>query len=169
MNQTGKTMRFIVKVRDSLEFSSPLVIRKRYASDNSIMKVRKHIRLLIFVTLAWLLFWIAGLPDYYQQYFIKFMVIFDLAILSPIWFIIYRSAKHSKPGCGLKVCLWWSFYISFPLFIYDTIYCGFYLGHSISFLTKYWYITVYYILPWLIFPITGWLVDKRRSFALQPL
>jgi len=33
-----------------------------------------------FFSLGWLLFWIAGLPDYYQQYPIKFMVIFDLAI-----------------------------------------------------------------------------------------
>jgi len=135
---------------------------QRYASDINSMKPRKHMRLLILVTLAWLLFWIAGLPDYYQQYSIQFMVIFDLAILPPIWFIIYRSAKNSKPGRGLKVCIWWSFYISFPLFIYDLIYCGFYLGHSIGFLTKYWYITVYYILPWLIFPPMGWLVDKRR-------
>ena len=132
----------------------PATYARRYASDNKSMKLRKHMRLLIFVTLAWLLFWIAGLPDYYQQYSIKFMVIF------------YRSAKHSKPGRGLKVCIWWSFYISFPLFIYDLIYCGFYLGHRIGFLTKYWYITVYYILPWLIFPLTGWLVDKRRSFVL---
>ena len=126
------------------------------------MKLRNHVRMLIFVSLAWLLFWIAGLPDYYQQYSIKSMVIFDLAILPPIWFLVYRSAKHSKPGYGLKICLWWSFYISFPLFVYDFIYCGFYLGHGIGFLSKYWYITVYYILPWLIFPITGLMIDKGR-------
>lgn len=148
---------FMVKGRSSLP---------RFASKNIAMKFCKHIRLLILVSLAWVLFWIAGLPDYYQQYTIKFMVIFDLAILPPIWFIIYRSAIHSRPGNGLNVCLWWSFYISFPLFIYDLIYCGFYLGHSIGFLTKYWYITVYYILPWVIFPPTGWVVDKRRRLAL---
>ena len=130
------------------------------------MRLRKHIRLLIIVTIAWFLFWIVGLPDYYQQYSKTFMVIFDLAILPPIWLIIYRSAKQSRPGRGLKVCLWWSFYISVPLFIYDLIYCGFYLGHSIDFLSKYWYITGYYFLPWVIFPPTGWLVDKRRSLIL---
>ena len=88
--------------------------------------------------------------------------------ISGIWFIVYRSAKHSKPGHGLKICLWWSFYISFPLFVYDFIYCGFYLGHSVGFLSKYWYITVYYILPWLIFPITGLLVDKGRVSISNP-
>jgi hypothetical protein len=124
------------------------------------MKLQKHIRLLIIVSIGWFLFWIAGLPDYYQQYSITFMVIFDLVILPPLWFVIYRSAKHSKPGNGLKVCLWWSFYISFPLFIYDLIYCGIYLKHGAAFLTTYWYLTIYYILPWVIFPLTGWLVEK---------
>jgi len=127
------------------------------------MNFRKHIRMLIFVSLAWLLFWVAGLPDYYLQYSFKFMVLFDLAILPPIWFVVYRSAKRAKPGKGFIICFWWSFYISFPLFVYDLIYCGFYLGYGIGFLLKYWYITVYYILPWLVFPLTGWLVDKKQN------
>jgi hypothetical protein len=93
------------------------------------------------------------------------MVIFDLAILPPIWFLIYRSAKRSRPGRGVTVCLWWSFYISVPLFIYDFAYCGFYLGHGVSFLTTYWYLTIYYILPWVLFPPTGWLIEPRRRSA----
>jgi hypothetical protein len=127
------------------------------------MALYGHMRLLFIVSLAWLLFWIAGLPAYYRQYSMITMVIFDLVILPPIWFVVYRSVKHSKPGKGLKVSLWWSFYISIPLFIYDLIYCGIYLGHGADFLWKYWYLTVYYILPWLIFPLAGWLVEKNRS------
>ena len=126
------------------------------------MSFRKHIRLLVLVSIAWFLFWIIGLPDYYQQYSNMVMIIFDLAILPPIWFLIYRSARNSRPGRVVNVSLWWAFYISVPLFIYDLIYCGFYLGHSVSFLTKYWYLTVYYILPWMIFPPTGWWVEKKR-------
>jgi len=133
------------------------------------MKLQKHIRLLTLVSIAWLLFWLAGLPDYYQQYSMTFMIIFDLIILPPIWFIIYRSAKHTKPGRALKVCLWWSFYISVPLFIYDLFYCGFYLGHHASFLTKYWYLTVYYIFPWILFPPTGWFVERKRCMKLESL
>jgi hypothetical protein len=127
------------------------------------MKAHKHIRLLTLVTIAWFLFWIAGLPYYYQQYSTTVMVIFDLVILPPIWFLIYRSANRSRPGRGVKVCLWWSFYISVPLFIYDLIYCGLYLDHGMRFLSTYWYLTVYYILPWFIFPPTGWLIENRRA------
>ena len=130
------------------------------------MEPRKHFQLFIIVSIAWLLFWVAGLPDYYQQYSSTSMVIFDLAVLPPIWFLVYRNAKHSRPGNGVKVCLWWAFYISAPLFFYDLIYCGFYLGHGTSFLTNYWYLTVYYILPWIIFPPTGWFIDKKTKLAM---
>ena len=130
------------------------------------MRTSKHIRLLIIVTAAWILFWIAGLPNYYQQYSTKFMIIFDLAILPPICFLVYRSVKHSKPGRGLTASLWWSFYISFPLFIYDILYIGIYLGYGINFIWKYWYLTVYYILPWLFFPPLGWIVEKKRSLSI---
>ena len=132
------------------------------------MKPRKHLRLLTFVSIAWLLFWLAGLPDYYQQYSTPFMIAFDLAILPPIGFVVYRSAKRSRPGNALTVSGWWAFYISVPLFIYDLLYCGFYLGHGIEFLRSYWYLTVYYILPWLLFPPTGWLIERKRGIPGKP-
>jgi hypothetical protein len=129
------------------------------------MRIRSHLRLLVIVSVAWILFWIAGLPDYYQQYSTKFMIFFDLAILPPIWLIVYRSIKKARPGKGFKISLWWSFYISFPLFAYDFLYCGVYLGHTTTFLWEYWYLTVYYVLPWIIFPPTGWLVDKAHNLT----
>ncbi|MCP4373927.1 MAG: hypothetical protein GY797_38360 [Deltaproteobacteria bacterium] len=128
-------------------------------------RLKKHIRPLSWVTLAWILFWIAGLPDYYQQYSTKFMVIFDILIFPPIWFIVYFSAKHAQQNRGLSAGLWLSFYITIPLFIYDLIYCGFYLGYGTSFLWKYWYVTVYYIVPWMVFPLTGWWIDKRNKLS----
>jgi len=127
------------------------------------MRLNKHIRLLIIVTFAWILFLIGGLPDYYQQYSTESMIIFDIAILPSIWFIVYYSAKKAKPGNGLKVTLWLSFYISVPLFFYDLIYCGIYLDYGLSFLWRYWYLTVYYIIPWIFFPLTGLLIDKNRN------
>jgi len=48
--------------------------------------------------------------------------------------------------------------------IYDLIYCGFYLGYGTSFLWKYWYVTVYYIAPWMVFLLTGWWIDKRNKW-----
>ena len=127
------------------------------------LRFRKHLRLLAIVSIAWLLFWIAGLPEYYQQYSTKTMILFDLAILPPIWLIIYLSVKKSGPGKALNASLWWAFYISFPLFIYDIVYVGIYLDNGINFLWNYWYLTIYYVLPWILFLPTGWLIEKRRS------
>ena len=126
------------------------------------MKLRIHLRLLLIVTIAWIIFFIGGYPDYYQQYTTEFMIIFDVFIFPPIWYIIYRSASRTKSGRGLIISVWWSIYITIPLFIYDYIYCGLYLGFGLNFLVTYWYLTVYYIVPWIFFPITGLLIDKKN-------
>nr|WP_319395785.1 hypothetical protein [uncultured Desulfobacter sp.] len=127
------------------------------------MKPRKHLRLFLLVSIAWFLFWLAGRPGYYQQYSVGFMAFFDFVILPPIWFVVYQSAKRDRPGNAVNVSFWWSFYISVPLFFYDMLYCGFYLGHGMKFLTQFWYLTVYYVLPWILFFPTGWLVEKMRN------
>ena len=126
------------------------------------MHLRRHFRLLAIVTVVWALFWLAGLPDYYRQYSTKSMIVFVILILPPLWFVVYLSAKRARRGLGLRVSLWLSFYIAVPLFIYDILYCAFYLGHGVSFLWKYWYLTIYYVIPWVFFPLTGWLVDASR-------
>jgi hypothetical protein len=126
------------------------------------MRREKHLRILGIVSIAWILFLIVGYPDYYQQYSTEFMIVFDVVILPPIWYVVYKSAKRAKPGKGLIISLWWSFYITVPLFIYDLLYCGLFLGHGLNFLTLYWYLTVYYIIPWLFFPITGYIIDKKK-------
>jgi hypothetical protein len=115
------------------------------------------------VTIAWILFWIAGLPDYYQQYSTKFMIIFDLVILVPIWLLVYYSIKNARQGREFILSLWWAFYISVPLFIYDLLYVAIYLEYGVSFLWTHWYLTVYYIIPWLIFPVQGWFLKKKSE------
>ena len=126
-------------------------------------KNSKHLPFLAVVTAAWVLFWLAGLPDYYQQYSDRAMLIFDMLILPPIWYLVFRSLKRSAPGRGVVVSLWWAFYITVPLLIYDLLYCGLYLGYGISFLWEYWYLSVYYVLPWMIFPPTGCWIESRRT------
>ncbi|CAO0823015.1 hypothetical protein DFAR_3440002 [Desulfarculales bacterium] len=38
-----------------------------------------------------------------------------------------------------------AFYIPMPLFFYDLLYCGLYLGHGFGFIWDYCYLTVYYL------------------------
>jgi hypothetical protein len=123
------------------------------------MTLHQHLRLLIIVTAAWLLFWVGGLPDYYRQYSTSAMIMFAFAVLPPLWYLGYRSiAKSKNPMASSR---WLSFYSTAPLFLYDLLYCGFYLGSGVAFLWEYWYLTVYYAFPWLIFPVTGWRLEQQ--------
>jgi hypothetical protein len=128
------------------------------------MNLRKHLRLLVIVTAAWILFFVAGLPDYYQQYSTKAMIVFDVVVLLPLWYIGYRIIRYSRSP--ITSSLWLSFYFVVPLFLYDYLYCGMYLGYGMGFFLKFWYLTVYYILPWLIFPLTGWWFDHQKQKAI---
>jgi hypothetical protein len=125
------------------------------------MRIRRHLQLLVVVTVAWLLFWMAGLPDYYRQYPTTLMIVFDGVVLPPFGWVTWRSIRKSKHA--IPSSLWLAFYITVPLFVYDFLYCGYYLGYGIRFVWEYWYLTVYYIIPWLILPPMGWWIDKQRE------
>jgi hypothetical protein len=127
------------------------------------MFVRSHLKIFIVVTAAWFLFWIAGLPDCYRQYSTRFMITFDAAVLSPLVLVVYSVVKKTRRGGALPLSLWLAFYMTVPLFLYDLMYCGYYLGHGFSFVREYWYLTVYYVLPWVVFPISGLLVERQRK------
>ena len=51
-----------------------------------------------------------------------------------------------------------AFWFTVPLFLYDLAYCGVRLGHGLGFVVPYWYLTAYYVVPWVLFPATAlWL------------
>lgn len=127
------------------------------------MSARRHLRLLGIVTVAWAVFWIGGLPDYYRQYSDGFMIVFDLAILLPLWYVVLRVLKRVRRGSRLMVAGWLAFYITVPLLLYDVLYCGVYLGYGAGFVVEFWYLSVYYIVPWIILPPTGLWLDRRPA------
>jgi hypothetical protein len=50
---------------------------------------------------------------------------------------------------------------SLPFAVLDTLYCGVYLGHGADYLWKFWYLTVFYVSPWMTLLPTELLL--RRS------
>jgi hypothetical protein len=127
------------------------------------MSLRSHIRLGIIVTAVWGLFWLLGWPDYYQQYSTRRMVIFVSILALLFWGLVIRMLRSIKNGRIYKSIIL-SIYFTVPFFVYDYIYCGFYLGNGIGFLRKYWYLTIYYIIPWIMVPLTAaWIESKRAA------
>ncbi len=131
------------------------------------MSIRGHIGFLLIATVVWAGFWIAGLPFYYQQYSNLQMISFDSAVLIPIAVIAYFFLNRLRPERRLTIALWLAFYFTVPLAVYDWLYCGLYLRHGVHFLSNYWYLTVYYAIPWVLLPLIALLLNRRRSGQME--
>ena len=64
-----------------------------------IMIVKIHLRILIYATIIWVSFFLAGMPDYYLQYSTNSIILYEILLLIPfsviIWFI-FRRVKSSR-------------------------------------------------------------------------
>ena len=126
------------------------------------MNLRSHIKISFIVAAVWGLFWLLGWPDYYQQYSTRGMVIFVIALLPLFWILIFRMLRSMKSKRIYKSIIL-TIYFTVPFFIYDYIYCGIYLGNGMKFLTKYWYLTSYYVIPWIMVPLTAVWIESRAK------
>lgn len=129
------------------------------------MKTRGHIRLFATATTVWGAFWVAGLPSYYQQYsapaMLWFEVILLLGLIGPVHYVL-----RTVPGERRRnTAVWIAFYFTVPLAVYDWLYCGVHLGHGLAFLWRYWYLTTYYVIPWLLLPGMAVILDRAESVA----
>jgi hypothetical protein len=117
------------------------------------MRLKHHIRIFFIATIVWFLFLLLGMPDYYLQYSIQTMILFVILLLIPIFIIILLVFKPIKSQRRLTISYWYAFYFTVPLAIYDSIFCGLYLGYGIRFLVVFWFLSIYYVIPWILFPI----------------
>jgi hypothetical protein len=128
------------------------------------MRLQSHLRLLTLATLAWLAFWLAGLPHYYQQYSSAAMIAFCIALLPAVVWLGLRVIGHRRTENRRTFAVWLAFYFTVPLAVFDYLYCGWYLGQGWRFLAGYWYLSVYYVIPWLVFvPIGIWLGRPQNA------
>lgn len=127
------------------------------------MTFRNHVRILIYATIAWFLFLLLGMPDYYLQYSAITMIWVDVLLLIPFFVIIWFISKPIETSRRTKISLWYSFYFTVPLAIYDYLYCGIYLGYGFSFINVFWFLSVYYIILWILFPMIAILLNKKKA------
>jgi hypothetical protein len=91
------------------------------------------------------------------------MAFFDLVILVPITAVVYLVLRGVGPERRLRVSAWFAFYFTVPLAIYDWLYCGIYLGHGMLFLSRFWYLSVYYAIPWVVLPTVALVLNRRNA------
>lgn len=127
------------------------------------MSERQHYQLLIQAVLVWLAFWLAGLPAYYQQYSTIGLAMASIVLSVLISLAAIIVLQRKRPEIRFQRALWISFYYTVPFFILDACYCGLWLGHGPGYFWQYWYLTVFYLTPWLTFPPTAWLLNRGAT------
>jgi hypothetical protein len=126
------------------------------------MKTASHLKLLGQASAVWLIFWLLGLPSYFQQYPTVVMG-FACTLLSVLFSLFAVAALvRCREENRMSRAFWLSFYYTVPLAIYDTVYCAFYLDLGVGYLVSHWYLTVFYISIWLTFLPTAILL--RNGF-----
>jgi hypothetical protein len=131
------------------------------------MSLRAHLKLLATATVVWLGFWIAGLPDYYAQYSATSLLVFEGLLLAPVaaagWLALRGRRRTSRTRRAVAI----AFHFTVPLFLYDLAYCGIHLGHGFGFVATYWWLTAYYVVPWVLFPATAAWLDRAEARAAR--
>lgn len=127
------------------------------------MSTRTHFKVLAQALLAWFGFWLLGLPDYYQQYPVAALGIGSVILSAAISLLFLFVLLRVPPARRFTVAFWLSFYYTVPFALLDTWYCGIHLGHGVSYLWKYWYLTAFYFSPWLTLLPTAALLARRGT------
>ena len=127
---------------------------------------KNHLALLLMSFLTWGIFVLVGLPDYYQSWTYEAKVIGVIAVTVlyvPLGAFLLKRMFPDKEY--FKNSLWLAFYLTVPLFTYDTILIGIIGGEGLKFIPKYWVLTFFYFSFWLQFPLIALLKEKNLNEA----
>lgn len=127
------------------------------------MSTKKHFVLLAQAIGVWAIFWVGGLPQYYQQYSQLTLAVGSILISVGISLAAVAVLQRCRPETRLNRAWWLSFYYTVPFALLDTLYCGLYLGRGTAFLSEYWYLTIFYVTPWLTFIPTALIIGKQKA------
>ena len=128
------------------------------------MRIKNHLRVLAIATIIWVLFLLLGLPDYYLQYSTNIMIWFSALLIIPFSIIIWYIFKPIRKSRRMKISLWYAFYFTFPLAVYDYLYCGLYLGYGMRFIYIFWFLSIYYIILWILFPVIAFIQNSKSEY-----
>lgn len=132
------------------------------------MSKKDHLYLFSLATTCWTLFLLGGLwSDYYQtwsaiQSLLLVVVFPSLAYLRLSVSFLWQGQVTNK----VTGAFWLSFYFTAPLFFYDLIYLGTYKALGLSFLFSHWYLSAFYVIPWIIaFGVANWKQYKPEAIT----
>ena len=119
--------------------------------------IQGHFYVLTVVTALWAWFLIFGLSsNYYQDWSLSSQLVFIVVMpamvmvyLAPGMIKVFGKSRYKSSS------LFSAFYFSVPFLVYDYAYLGMHEGHGLGYLVDYWYLSLFSLLPWFVFPIVG--------------
>lgn len=128
------------------------------------MTPKKHLQLIAYSFVTWLTFYIIGLPEYYQQWYL-WAKIGIVALVTIVYFPVtkYTLRKYWDDQRHFVNSCWLAFYLTLPLFVYDTLLLAVYKQLGIGFVVPYWYLTFFYFSFWIQFPLIGWQMQSEAA------
>lgn len=130
------------------------------------MKIKDHVILAFIAVVAWVLFYILGIPsNYYQDW--NFAELVLLSLITLFGFVPFISAVVIilMNGDYVKTGLWFAFYGSVLLALLDFLVCGLIQGRGVSVFVSHWYVTAGYAYVWIEGPLVGYILKKFRNAA----
>ena len=130
------------------------------------MRWNQHWNLFCIGTTWWTLYFILGLPSDYFQITPLWMVVLvgELLPAAALIYFLWRRCTRA-PERAWPQALWIAFYVTVPLFIYDYLYLAVHQQRGLAFLQTHWYLSAFYVIPWLLAPLIAWKVQSRRLVA----
>jgi hypothetical protein len=130
------------------------------------MTFQKHIILWSFTFLAWLGFYLLGIPsNYFTEWNQAEIILLSLFTIFGFLPIVGAIMLILMSGNYVKTSLWFAFYASVPLFFYDLILIGVIGSEGLHFLVSHWWLTLAYLYVWLILPLVGLALQKFKTQA----
>lgn len=125
------------------------------------MTPREHMVALSVGLVAWLLFFLIGIPSHYftdwtlaEQMLLSMITFFAIFPIVGTLVLIYIGHDYVRAAC------WLAFYWSVPLFLLDFTIVGILKGEGLGFFASHWYASIAYLYVWIELPIIGWAMNK---------
>jgi hypothetical protein len=128
------------------------------------MTIRNHVTLLLVTSLAWLGFYLLGIPsNYFTEWTLRELILLNLVTFFAVVPLIGLLVLVFMGGDYLRTALWMAFYASVPLFTYDFIIEGVIHGEGFRYLVSHWYLTLGYVLVWIELPLLGLALKSLKT------
>lgn len=112
--------------------------------------------------LTWVLFFIGGLPRYYQQYDPVAIAVGSSLLAALVGVAAVAVLGRVPSPYRYRQACWISAYFTVPFVVLDAAYLIGWLGAGPSAFVDHWYLTVFYVVPWIAFPGAAWALERAQ-------